>query len=111
MCIRDSQKNIKDLKITNSFYPIVTPNPEDPGMWIYQDAWFHLGEFNEETNVKYSIHKDGNGVYVFIIEGEGIILDKILGKRDALGIWEADSFSINAKKNSKILLLEIPMQQ
>tara|TARA_B100000989_G_scaffold227655_1_gene174739 strand:+ start:669 stop:1382 length:714 start_codon:yes stop_codon:yes gene_type:complete len=108
---RYDQKNIKDLKIKNSFYPIVTPNPEDPGMWIYQDAWFHLGEFNEETNVKYNIHKDGNGVYVFIIEGEGIILDKTLGKRDALGIWETNSFSITANKNSKILLLEIPMQQ
>jgi redox-sensitive bicupin YhaK (pirin superfamily) len=80
-------------------------------MWIHQDAWFHLGEFNEETTVKYSIQKNGNGVYVFVIEGEGSVLDKNLSKRDALGIWEADSFSITAKKNSKILLLEVPMQQ
>ena len=107
---RYDQKNIKDLKKTNSFYPIVTPNPEDPGMWIHQDAWFHLGEFNEETIVKYNIHKNGNGVYVFVIEGEGSVLDKTLSKRDALGIWEANSFSITAKKNSKILLLEVPMQ-
>ena len=108
---RYDQKNIKDLKKTNSFYPIVSPNPEDSVMWIYQDAWFHLGEFNEETKIKYNFHKDGNGVYIFIIEGEGSVLDKTLGKRDALGIWESNSFSITARKNSKILLLEVPMQQ
>ena len=108
---RYDQKNIKDLKTTNSFYPVVTPNPHDSGMWIHQDAWFHLGEFNEETKVKYSIHKPGNGVYIFIIEGEGSVSDQTLGKRDALGIWETESFSITAKKNSKILLLEVPMQQ
>jgi redox-sensitive bicupin YhaK (pirin superfamily) len=108
---RYGQKNIKNLKKTNSFYPIVTPNPKDSEMWIHQDAWFHLGEFNEETTVKYGIQKNGNGVYVFVIEGEGSVLDKTLSKRDALGIWEADSFSITAKKNSKILLLEVPMQQ
>ena len=108
---RYGQKNIKNLKKINSFYPIVTPNPKDSEMWIHQDAWFHLGEFNEETKVKYSIQKNGNGVYVFVIEGEGSVLDKTLSKRDALGIWEADSFSITAKKNSKILLLEVPMQQ
>ena len=108
---RYGQKNIKNLKKPNSFYPIVTPNPKDSEMWIHQDAWFHLGEFSEETTVKYSIQKNGNGVYVFVIEGEGSVLDKTLSKRDALGIWEADSFSINAKKNSKILLLEVPMQQ
>jgi len=108
---RYDQKNIKNLKKTNAFYPIVTPNPEDLGMWIYQDAWFHLGDFDKETLVKYSIHKPGNGVYIFIIEGEGIVSDQILSKRDALGIWEADSFSITAKKDSRILLLEVPMQQ
>lgn len=108
---RYGQKNIKNLKKPNSFYPIVTPNPKDSEMWIHQDAWFHLGEFNKDITVKYSIQKNGNGVYVFVIEGEGSVLDKTLSKRDALGIWEADSFSINAKKNSKILLLEVPMQQ
>ena len=108
---RYDQKNIKDLKTTNSFYPVVTPNPQNSGMWIHQDAWFHLGEFNEETKVKYSINKPGNGVYIFIIEGGGNVSGQDLSKRDAIGLWEADSFSIIAKKNSRILLLEVPMQQ
>jgi hypothetical protein len=24
-----------------------SPNPEDAGVWIHQDAWFHLGEFDK----------------------------------------------------------------
>ena len=58
---RYDQKNIKDLKKVNSFYPIVTPNQNGPGMWIHQDAWFHLGEFDKETRINYNINKEGNG--------------------------------------------------
>ena len=54
---RYDQKNIKDLKKVNSFYPIVTPNQNGPGMWIHQDAWFHLGEFDKETRINYNINK------------------------------------------------------
>jgi redox-sensitive bicupin YhaK (pirin superfamily) len=80
-------------------------------MWIHQDAWFHLGEFDQETHIKYSIHKPGNGIYVFMIEGDASVSDQPLSKRDALGLWETESLSITAKKNSRILLLEVPMQQ
>ena len=41
---RYDQKNIKDLKKVNALYPVVTPDPEAPGMWIHQDAWFHMAE-------------------------------------------------------------------
>jgi len=108
---RYDQKSIKELKTPNAFYPIVTPNPDGPAMWIHQDAWFHLGEFDEETEVVYSIHKEGNGVYAFVIDGEGYVAGQDLSKRDALGIWDTQSFSITAKKDSRILLLEVPMQQ
>jgi redox-sensitive bicupin YhaK (pirin superfamily) len=107
---RYDQKNIKELKTPNAFYPIVTPDPKGPAMWIHQDAWFHLGEFDQEITLEYSINKPGNGVYVFMIDGEGSIAEQSLSKRDALGIWETDSFSISIKKKSRILLLEVPMQ-
>lgn len=108
---RYDQKSIKELKTPNVFYPILTPNPDGPAMWIHQDAWFHLGEFDKETEVEYSVHKNGNGVYAFVIDGEGNIAGQDLSKRDALGIWDTQSFSISAKKDSRILLLEVPMQQ
>jgi hypothetical protein len=46
-----------------------------------------------------------------MIEGDASVSDQPLSKRDALGLWEIESLSITAKKNSRILLLEVPMQQ
>ena len=106
---RYDQKNIKDLKKVNSFYPIVTPNRNGPGMWIHQDAWFHLGEFDKETRINYNINKKGNGVYAFLIEGSVQIDGDSLEKRDALGIWDTEKFELLANKNSRILLIEVPL--
>ena len=107
---RYDQKNIKSLKKTNALYPVITPNHDAAGMWIHQDAWFHLGDFNQKTTVPYSLHKQGNGVYAFMIEGRASIEGESLEKRDALGVWETESFSITAEENSRILLVEVPMK-
>ena len=106
---RYDQKNIKDLKKVNSFYPIVTPNQKGPEMWIHQDAWFHLGEFDKETRINYNINKKGNGVYAFLIEGSVQIDGESLEKRDALGLWDTESFELLANPNSRILLIEVPL--
>jgi len=106
---RYDQKNIKDLKKINSFYPIVTPNQNGPGMWIHQDAWFHLGEFDKETRINYNINKKGNGVYAFLIEGSVQIDGESLEKRDALGIWDTEKFELLANPNSRVLLIEVPL--
>ena len=81
---RYDQKNIKDLKKVNALYPVVTPDPEAPGMWIHQDAWFHMGDFDTTTELEYDLHKKGNGVYAFLIEGTAEIAGETLQKRDAL---------------------------
>ena len=107
---RYDQKNITSLKKTNTLYPVITPNHDGPSMWIHQDAWFHLGDFDQKTTVPYSLHKEGNGVYVFMIEGAASIEGESLGKRDALGLWETEDFSITVEENSRILLIEVPMK-
>jgi redox-sensitive bicupin YhaK (pirin superfamily) len=68
-----------------------------------------LGDFNQETTVSYPLNKEGNGVYIFIIEGTAEIEGQILQKRDALGVWETNSISIIAKENTRILIIEVPM--
>ena len=107
---RYDQKNIKSLKKTNALYPVITPNPKSDGMWIHQDAWFHLGDFDQKTTVPYSLHKKENGVYAFMIEGGAFIEGESLEKRDALGLWETEGFSITVEENSRILLIEVPMK-
>ena len=105
---RYDQKNIKDLKKVNTLYPVVTPDPEAPGMWIHQDGWFYMGDFDTPTELEYDLHKKGNGVYAFLIEGTAEVAGESLQKRDALGVWDTDRFSLKANPHSRILLIEVP---
>ena len=106
---RYDQKSVKELKKSNTFYQILSPNADDDGMWIHQDAWFHLGDFDTPTHSEYQIKKEGNGVYVFVIEGHIKAGDQELQKRDALGVWETDKISFSTQSKTKVLLVEVPM--
>ncbi len=107
---RYDQISIKDIQKKNEFYQVLSPSADDQGVWIHQDAWFSLGEFDEDTTSHYTINKKGNGVYAFIIEGNAQIGTQALSIRDGFGIWDVEDFSIKANKGSRILLMEVPMQ-
>ena len=106
---RYDQISTADLRKDNALYQILSPNPDDQGVWIHQDAWFQMGEFNQTTEQTYQLHKKGNGVYAFVLEGGASINGQTLEKRDGYGIWDVDSVNITAEKDSKILLMEVPM--
>lgn len=107
---RYDQVALKTIEAENKFYQILSPHPDDQGVWIHQDAWFHLGKFKEGTGDTYEVKKSGNGVYVFVIEGEVTVADEKLYKRDGLGLWDTTSFTVQARTPATVLLMEIPMQ-
>ena len=93
----------------NQFSQVLSPNETDQGVWVHQDAWFHIGEFDQDTDTTYNIRKKGNGVYAFILEGKAEIEGQALSKRDCFGIWDTDQIKVSATANSRILLIEVPM--
>ena len=94
----------------NTLQQILSPNADDAGVWIYQDAWFHLGQFDKGVSTSYTIKKKGNGVYAFIIKGGVSIEGNNLNERDGLGIWDTNNISIKANsQNAEVLLMEVPM--
>ena len=93
----------------NKLQQILSPNPDDDGVWIHQNAWFHLGKFDQGFNAGYSIKSKGNGVYAFILSGEVTINNQPLNSRDGLGIWDVEQLSIHADTDADILLMEVPM--
>ncbi len=107
---RYQQLTIGDVAKVNAFYQILSPNENDQGVWIHQDAWFYLGNFDQGKSDIYKINKKGNGVFVFIIDGEVEIGGQQLAKRDGFGIWDAQDFQVSAKTNANVLLMEVPMQ-
>ena len=94
----------------NQFQQILSPNPDDAGVWIYQDAWFNLGNFDAGIATNYKLNKVDNGVYAFVIEGDATINGQKLNRRDGLGIWNTDHLEIVADSQSEILLMELPME-
>ena len=107
---RYDQMSVRDLKKPNDFYQVLSPNSEDAGMWVHQDTWFHLGEFDVEKSLDYTLKKPGNGVYVFVIEGSFNVEGENLKKRDAIGIWDTETINFTAQSESKVLLVEVPMR-
>ncbi|MDG1189475.1 MAG: pirin family protein [Flavobacteriales bacterium] len=107
---RYDQLSLKSISKQNTFNQILSPSSMDQGVWIHQNAWFSLGEFTQDIDINYTLNSDTNGVYAFIIEGDAVIQKQKLEKRDGFGIWNSKELNISAKKNSKILLMEVPMR-
>lgn len=93
----------------NDFAQVLSPNADDTGVWIHQDAWFYMSDFDADFSKKLSIKKEGNGFYIMNIEGEIEVNGEKLQKRDAIGIWDTAELEIKANTASKFLVMEIPM--
>jgi redox-sensitive bicupin YhaK (pirin superfamily) len=106
---RYDQYSFKKEDRKNKLQQVISPSKDDEGIWIHQDAWFHLGNFDNGATTEYQLKKKGNGVYIFLLEGSIVIEDNVLQKRDGIGIWETDAIKINTTTNSEFLIMEIPM--
>jgi redox-sensitive bicupin YhaK (pirin superfamily) len=107
---RYDQQLLDTEAMQNKFAQILSPNPDDDGVWIHQNAWFHLGEFEQGKTANYALKANNNGVYVFVVEGQITINGQVLNKRDALGVWDTTDCDIIFNENSKVLLLDVTME-
>lgn len=107
---RYDQISLSSIEKDNELYQILSPSKEDQGVWVHQNSWFNLGKFNEKTDLSYPLKDKKNGVYAFVLEGQVKIQNQMLNKRDGFGIWNTDSINITAEKDSRILLMEVPMK-
>lgn len=105
---RYDQRFFDEKERSNNWQIVVSPNEEHHALWINQDAYFSLGNFDSSTS--YKLNKEDNGVYLMVIEGEIEIEGNVLSNRDAIGITDAKDFQINILKSAKLLAIEIPMK-
>ena len=107
---RYDQITISDLSKKDELYQILSPNPDDQGVWIHQKAWFHLGDLSKDTELDYTLKEAASGVFIQVIEGEVLVGENRLTTRDAVGITETDTIHIKAETNARILVMEVPMK-
>ena len=106
---RYDQLNFEEKLVPNQLLQILSPNAHDDGIWIHQDAWFNWGKFTEDTKVDYKFRKEGNGLYIFLLEGGAIVDAQQLHRRDAIGIWDTNNAVLKFQKGTEVLLMEVPM--
>lgn len=106
---RYGQAAFKKEDRINKLQQILSPGPTDTGLWIHQDAWFHMGSLQKGFATDYLVKKPGNGVYAFVINGDVTINGHALNKRDGLGIEGSDVLHIQADSDAELLLMDVPM--
>jgi redox-sensitive bicupin YhaK (pirin superfamily) len=106
---RYAQQNFSDAVRHNKLVTVVSPMGETEGVNIFQDAWFSMGKLDNGTTLSYSLKKEGNGLYAFVIEGDITLNQIVLNRRDGLGITGEKDFQICANANSEILLMDVPV--
>lgn len=100
--------DINDRK--NKLQQIVSPNADDAGVWIHQNAWFNITDLEGAKELSYTLNDpERNGVYVFVLKGDVTVNKQSLNKRDGLGMWNIDHISIEANSDTRLLLMEVPM--
>lgn len=107
---RYDQILLNDTDKRDEFVQILSPNADDAGVWIYQDAWFNMGKFNAGVVKNYTLNKKGDGVYIFVLKGQIEVNGQLLENRDGFGIWETNSFDVKAINDAEFLLMEVPME-
>ncbi len=75
------------------------------GVYIHQDATFLRGIFDKDIKVNYKVK---NNIFVFVINGDVNIDKYILTKGDSAEISEVGNLELNIKKNSDILIIDVP---
>ena len=93
----------------NKLQQILSPNADDAGVWIHQDAWFNMGNLDRGIALDYNLKKKGNGLYIFVIKGSVKVDDQQLEERDGLGIIDFENVRFEATSDTEILLMEVPM--
>jgi len=106
---RYDQITLKKEDRKNKLQQVLSPNKEDAGVWIHQDAWFNMVDLDADKAVTYDFNLASNGLYLFVLEGSVEVADEKLERRDGLGIFDTQSITLKASEQASVLLMEVPI--
>ncbi len=106
---RYQQIRMDDIMQPNEFNQVLSPNADDAGVWIHQNAWFSIGDFDKGVTRTYHIKDANNGAYIFVISGKVVVNGQTLNTRDGLGISDTVDFTMEVEEDAKVLVMDVPM--
>ena len=98
-------------KRRNSLKTIISGEEGLEHCWINQNTKMVLGLYNEAQTVTYSFHPVNKCIFIFVMEGAVTIDSRNVGRRDAVGIWDTDTITIETEPGTEFLLIETPVNQ
>ncbi len=103
-----NQKKFESTERKNKFQSLISPKTQqiEGSLPVNQQAYIFMIDITSDFEIEYKLK---NGAYFFLIDGEISIADETLEKRDAIGIYETNKVTIKAKKESKLLVIDVPM--
>lgn len=93
----------------NRLQTVISPEANSGVLWINQDAWFSLGQFDAGQNVELTPALPGQGSYLFVLNGQLEVDGETLQTRDAIGIWDYENVKVNITAPTELLRIEVPM--
>lgn len=106
---RYEQKKFSEEERNNTFQLVVSPNGENGSLSINQQAYFSLADMEQSHSLNYQFNQQGNGLYLFVIEGSITLGEEILETRDGVEVTSASDITITANEASKLLLMEVSL--
>ena len=106
---RYNQKSFETTRAKDGIVPIAGPTGGDYPLKIQQNAFISRAVVELNHPCDYPLHKEGNGVYIFVIEGTAEVAGERLNARDALGVSEVGVVPVTANSPATILIIEVPM--
>lgn len=106
---RYEQKTFDPATRQNKLQVVVSPEKDSEGLWINQQAWFSLGQFDAGQTLDVTTKFKGAGSYIFLFEGEATVDGDTLQARDAIGISVFENVEVKFTKPSSVLIIDVPM--
>lgn len=105
---RYDEVHVGDLT-PNVEHTIIAPHGHAGAMWIHQDAWLSLTDLTEGASLQREQRAPGVGTFVMPIEGSVSVNSTDLARRDAIGLYDASTVTIQAQSAARVLIIDVPV--
>ncbi|WP_298533943.1 pirin family protein [uncultured Algibacter sp.] len=95
----------------NKLQTIVAPKDKLDGdaLPINQQAYIYRADLESGRSISLQVKNNNNGLYIFVVDGKVEVNGNVLLSRDAIGVWEKERIDVSGKEDSKIIIIEVPM--
>lgn len=106
---RYDQRSFPENERINQLITVASNNKNGSDLYIHQNAEISLGVLKAGKTINQKLTFPGNGIYLFVTEGDLSVADEKLKCRDSIGIRNVAEVTIKAETNSKFVMIEVPM--